>query len=90
MACAHFSPCRHRHSGKWEAHLWDSEASRAGCSDAGPHGKPRKRGRQVYLGGYGTEVEAAHAYDKAALAYWGKTALLNVSAEGGTGGTCAL
>jgi hypothetical protein len=32
------------------------------------------------LGGYADEIEAAKAYDKAALAFWGDKARLNVSA----------
>jgi hypothetical protein len=68
------SPGRHRHTGKWEAHLWDSEAPRKN-----PGNRGRTRGRQVYLGAYDTPEAAASAYDRAALAYWGEAAQLNVS-----------
>lgn len=44
-----------------------------------PQGKGgRTRGRQVYLGGYTSEEEAARAYDLAALAFLGAAAAINV------------
>jgi hypothetical protein len=33
---------------------------------------------QTYLGGHWTEAEAAHAYDRAALVYWGENGFTNV------------
>lgn len=38
----------------------------------------RTRGRQIYLGGYASEEDAAKAYDMAAVVYWGEKAVLNV------------
>ncbi|KAG2654025.1 AP2-like ethylene-responsive transcription factor AIL1 [Panicum virgatum] len=59
---------RHRWSGKYEAHLWDSS-----CRVEGR----RRKGKQVYLGSYDAEEKAARAYDVAALKYWGQNTRLN-------------
>ncbi|GMH35484.1 hypothetical protein BSKO_03352 [Bryopsis sp. KO-2023] len=70
------SNSRHRWTGKYEAHLWDSSVIRKTKASKG-----RKRGKQIYLGGYETEVHAARAYDRAAIAFWGDSALLNFDAK---------
>ncbi|EFN58603.1 hypothetical protein CHLNCDRAFT_13529, partial [Chlorella variabilis] len=58
---------RHRLTGRYEAHFWDSSYKKGG----------RSRGRQIYLGGYETELEAARAYDRAVIAHCGSKAPLN-------------
>ncbi|CAH9145584.1 unnamed protein product [Cuscuta epithymum] len=59
---------RHRWTGRYEAHLWDKNCWNEAQS---------KKGRQVYLGAYDEEAAAAHAYDLAALKYWGQHTILN-------------
>lgn len=59
---------RHRWTGRYEAHLWDKYCWNQSQS---------KKGRQVYLGAYDAEEAAAHAYDLAALKYWGQETVLN-------------
>ncbi|KAL3512003.1 hypothetical protein ACH5RR_024720 [Cinchona calisaya] len=56
---------RHRWTGRYEAHLWDKN-----CWNQSQN----KKGRQ---GAYDDEVAAAHAYDLAALKYWGQDTILN-------------
>ncbi|KAL4457536.1 hypothetical protein ABPG75_012401 [Micractinium tetrahymenae] len=65
---------RHRLTGRFEAHFWDSSYVRP--TNPGKKSK-RTRGRQVYVGGYETELEAARAYDRAVIAYLGMGAPLN-------------
>ncbi|CAL5199420.1 unnamed protein product [Lathyrus oleraceus] len=59
---------RHRWTGRYEAHLWDKN-----CWNESQN----KKGRQVYLGAYDNEETAAHAYDLAALKYWGQDTIIN-------------
>ncbi|KAK1399887.1 AP2-like ethylene-responsive transcription factor [Heracleum sosnowskyi] len=56
---------RHRWTGRYEAHLWDKN-----CWNESQN----KKGRQ---GAYDDEAAAAHAYDLAALKYWGPETILN-------------
>jgi len=44
---------------------------------SGSDNKGRAKGRQVYLGGYESEVHAARAFDRAAIKYWGLQTALN-------------
>lgn len=50
---------KHRLTGRYEAHYWDAQFKREKVGTGG-----RTRGRQVYLGGYQTELEAAKSYGK--------------------------
>ncbi|CAI9786835.1 unnamed protein product [Fraxinus pennsylvanica] len=56
---------RHRWTGRYEAHLWDKN-----CWNESQN----RKGRQ---GAYDNEEAAAHAYDLAALKYWGQETPLN-------------
>ncbi|KAL0010915.1 hypothetical protein SO802_006023, partial [Lithocarpus litseifolius] len=56
---------RHRWTGRYEVHLWDKN-----CWNESQN----KKGRQ---GAYDDEEAAAHAYDLAALKYWGHDTILN-------------
>ncbi|CAI0412624.1 unnamed protein product [Linum tenue] len=60
--------CRHRWTGRYEAHLWDNSCRREGQS---------RKGRQGGSGGYDKEEKAARAYDLAALKYWGPSTTTN-------------
>uniref|UniRef100_A0A6N2JYR1 AP2/ERF domain-containing protein n=1 Tax=Salix viminalis TaxID=40686 RepID=A0A6N2JYR1_SALVM len=60
---------RHRWTGRYEAHLWDKN-----CWNESQN----KKGRQ---GAYDDEEAAGHAYDLAALKYWGQDTLLNFPAS---------
>ncbi|KAL6495770.1 Ethylene-responsive transcription factor wri1 [Orobanche gracilis] len=63
---------RHRWTGRYEAHLWDKTTWNS---------IQNKRGRQIYLGAYDNEEDAARTYDLAALKYWGLGTILNFPAE---------
>nr|AGI62042.1 AP2-6 [Erycina pusilla] len=56
---------RHRWTGRYEAHLWDKNSWNE---------SQNKKGKQGFFlaGAYHDEVAAAHAYDLAALKYWGQ------------------
>ncbi|KAI3448744.1 hypothetical protein Pfo_005409 [Paulownia fortunei] len=63
---------RHRWTGRFEAHLWDKTTWNS---------IQNKRGRQIYLGAYDNEEDAARTYDLAALKYWGPATILNFPVE---------
>jgi AP2-like factor (ANT lineage) len=66
---------KHKITSKWEAHLWDADFVRRKHPD--DQMTSRRRGRQVYLGGYADEESAARAYDLASLRYFGPRCSLN-------------
>jgi len=70
---------KHKTTGKFEAHFWDKTYERPQNADG--RKKPRRRGKQIYLGGFDKEADAAQAYDKAAVAYLGELAELNYPYE---------
>ncbi|KAJ7982457.1 AP2-like ethylene-responsive transcription factor [Quillaja saponaria] len=59
---------RHKHTGKYEARLWDKSSWNS---------TKNKKGIQVFLGICKTEEEAARTYDLGALKYWGLGTTLN-------------
>nr|AFH68065.1 AP2/EREBP transcription factor WRI1 [Cocos nucifera] len=63
---------RHRGTGRYEAHLWDKNWQ---------HPVQIKKGRQVYLGAFNDELDAARAHDLAALKFWGPETILNFPVE---------
>ena len=67
---------KHKITSRWEAHLWDATFERRKSSKSG-----RQRGRQVYLGGWQSELDAARAYDLASLRYFGTRSPLNFPRE---------
>nr|GMC75306.1 AP2-like ethylene-responsive transcription factor At1g16060 [Ipomoea batatas] len=59
---------RHRWTGRYEAHLWDKNSWNEAQS---------KKKKKYFSGAYDDEEAAAHAYDLAALKYWGQETILN-------------
>mmetsp|Transcript_22081 Transcript_22081/g.52792 ORF Transcript_22081/g.52792 Transcript_22081/m.52792 type:complete len:254 (-) Transcript_22081:842-1603(-) len=68
---------KHRTTGRFEAHFWDAAAPRPATSSK----QGRKRGRQVYLGGFENEEAAARAYDQAVLRFCDCKTKLNFPAS---------
>lgn len=66
---------RHCWTGRWEAMLWDAAYQR-------PIGKGgRQSGKQIFIGGFESELDAAHAYDVASLSKFGERGRLNFQEE---------
>lgn len=65
---------QHRHTKKFEAHIW--------MANMMTHpGSSRTRGKQLYVGCFDTAIEAAKSYDKASISAFGKDAKLNFLME---------
>ncbi|EFJ46889.1 hypothetical protein VOLCADRAFT_92649 [Volvox carteri f. nagariensis] len=58
---------------KWEAHVWDKHGARK----KGAPGISRKKGAQIYLGVFTTEVAAARAHDIASILIGGPESFTN-------------
>lgn len=61
-------------TGKFEAHLWDGSVLRPRTNRRG-----RRKGKQIYLGAFSDELQAARTYDMAAIHFWGEDTILNVN-----------
>jgi len=62
---------KHKITNKWETHLWDATYERPRAKNGTTKG--RLRGRQVYLGGYETEIAAARVFDLGVLKFFGQS-----------------